>query len=166
LSIIRQSRATDEIPASYSDTTAVTLANILNYLVTCPPVCQHLQKVVDGIFPEGDEAFDYDKIKNIPYLDAIINETLRLKPVIPSGQPRLTPPGGLQVDEVWIPRDTIVSIPQWIMFRDERYFVRATEFLPERWLEEKDLLVKDERAFFPFSLGESFCLGMSHRLFW
>lgn len=111
--------------------------------------------MVDGLFPEGDKAFDYEKVKNIPYLDAIINETLRLKPVIPSGQPRLTPPGGLQVDEVWIPGDTIVAIPQWTIFRDERYFIRATEFLPERWLEEKDRLIKDERAFFPFSLGES-----------
>lgn len=67
---------------------------------------------------------------------------------------RVTPPQGLQIDEVWIPGDTIVVIPQWVIHRDERYFLRALEFLPERWLAEKGRLIKDERAFFPFQIGE------------
>lgn len=73
---------------------------------------------------------------------------------MPSGLSRVTPPQGLQIDEVWIPGDTIVVIPQWVIHRDERYFVRALEFLPERWLVEKGRLIKDERAFFPFQIGE------------
>jgi cytochrome P450 len=36
--------------------------------------------------------------------------------------------------------------------RDERYFDRADEFIPERWREQPEL-VKDRRAYFPFSMG-------------
>jgi len=92
----------------------------------------------------------------IPYIDAIIKETLRLKPVAPTGMSRTTPPEGLEIDGQWIPGNTIVVIPQYIMHRDERCFVRPSEFLPERWLDEgKDLLL-DDQAYFPFVLGMVF----------
>ena len=79
---------------------------------------------------------------------------LRLKPAVPSGQARVSPPEGLVIDDVWIPGDTNIIVPQHVLQRDERYFPRPLEFIPERWLDEgKDLMV-DDRAFFPFSIGK------------
>lgn len=49
----------------------------------------------------------------------------------------------------------IVIIPQHVIHRDERYFSRATEFLPERWLDEGKDLVVDKQAYLPFLIGES-----------
>lgn len=132
---------------SYSDTSAATLANIVYYLTSNPRVYQRLQKEVDEVNSNGGDA------SQIPYIDAIINETLRLKPVVPGGLARLTPPEGLTIDEVFIPGNIIVIVPQHVVHRDERNFDRALEFLPERWVDEGKEMHKDERAFFPFSLG-------------
>ncbi|KAJ5106780.1 hypothetical protein N7456_003455 [Penicillium angulare] len=136
-----------------SDTTGSTLANAFYFLTTHPEAYQRLQKEVDQMKASGGDA------SQIPYLDAIITETLRLKPVVPSGLKRLTPPEGLMVDEVWIPGKTIVITPQHVIHRDERNFERPLEFLPERWLEEGKHMHKDERAWFPFSLGHYSCVG-------
>ncbi|KAL2000530.1 hypothetical protein VTN02DRAFT_2951 [Thermoascus thermophilus] len=132
------------------------------YLASNQAAYQRLQDELDEAFPEGERSFSYNKAKHLPYLDAVVTETLRLKPAIPSGQPRVTPPEGVQVDEVWIPGDTVGIVPPWIIQRDERNFVRALEFLPERWLPEyKAQLIKDPRAYFPFQLGPYACVGKS-----
>lgn len=51
-----------------------------------------------------------------------------------------------------MPSDTIIIVPQYVVQRDDRYF-SSDEFIPERWLDEKDSLIKHEEAFFPFQLG-------------
>lgn len=89
-----------------------------------------------------------------------MTETLRLKPSVPSGNARVTPPEGLVIDEVRIPGDTIVIVPQYVVQRDERNYVRPLEFLPERWLEEGKDLVLNGRAFFPFTIGKDFYLRL------
>jgi cytochrome P450 family 628 len=50
--------------------------------------------------------------------------------------------------------------PNFSWYTDERYFERAAEFLPERWTTSPEL-VKDKRAFAPFTIGMSLCfLGL------
>jgi cytochrome P450 len=132
----------------------VILANALYFFASNPSVYRQLQKHVDRVFPDGDRSFLYEKVRDLPYLEAVINETLRLKPAVPSGQSRVTPREGLQVDEVWIPGDTNVIVPQYVIQRDDRNFPRGEEFIPERWLGEKKRdMVLNEQAFFPFQIG-------------
>ncbi|KAI3289225.1 hypothetical protein DTO002I6_6967 [Penicillium roqueforti] len=149
-----------------SDTTGTTLAHALYFLAKTPTAYKKLQKELSDVFGKVAEPsqFTNSKLQNLPYLEAVINETLRLKPAVPSGQPRLTPPEGLQIDEVWIPGNTIVVLPQYVLHRDERYFPSSLEFIPERWLDEKNNLVKHEEAFFPFQLGRYGCVGKQFAL--
>ncbi|KAJ5629814.1 hypothetical protein N7528_003471 [Penicillium herquei] len=142
-----------------SDTTGVTLAHAFYYLAKNPSKYKLLQKELDNALGTNPDQFTNDKLKDLPYLEAVINETLRLKPAVPSGQPRLTPPEGLQIDEVWIPGDTIIVLPQYVLQRDERHFSSGSEFIPERWLDEKKNLVKQDEAFFPFQQGRYGCVG-------
>lgn len=114
-------------------------------------VYKRLQREVD----EADGAQDI--AQPLPYLEAVVNETLRLKPVVPSGQWRVTPPEGLFIDEVWIPGNTIVVVPQYLLQRDARNFSQPLEFIPERWLEKDQGLVFDDKAFFPFTIGKRSC---------
>ena len=82
-------------------------------------------------------------------MDNIINETLRLKPPVPGGLPRVTPPQGLQIDEVYIPGDTVVGVPTYTLQRDPRYFEQPLEFIPERW----EGVNVEKSPFLPFSKG-------------
>jgi len=151
-----------QLTGIYSDTTGTTLANALYFLACNPTAYQRLQQEVDEAAIKGDAIFNNDISPSLPYLEAVITETLRLKPAVPSGQPRVTPTEGLVIDGTWIPGNTIVIIPQYVIQRDERFFVRASEFLPERWLDEgKDLV--NRQAYFPFVIGELFYISL--RLF-
>lgn len=46
-----------------------------------------------------------------PYLNAVINETMRLDSPGCTGGPRLTPPEGLEVDGIFIPGETLLFVP-------------------------------------------------------
>lgn len=107
------------------------------------------------MFPGGNQDWTYEKAKPIAYLDYIIQESLRLKPSVPAGLVRMTPPKGIQVDEVFIPGNTIVSVPTYTIQRDARYWDNPLVFIPERWE-----TIKPERSpWIPFGRGEYICAG-------
>lgn len=90
----------------------------------------------------------------VALLDAVINEVMRLHPPVPSGTQRMTPPEGLWISGRFIPGDTIVQVPSYTVFRDERSFEFPNEFIPERWTSRPEL-VKDKSVYIPFNIGKS-----------
>jgi cytochrome P450 len=120
-----------------------------------PRVFQKLQKLLAEVIPGGDAAWNYDAVKKVAYLDWIIHESLRLRPTVPIGLQRITPPQGIQLDEMFIPGNVMVSVPCYTIQRDGRYWDRPTEFLPERW-EGRD---PNKGANIPFSRGQMGCVG-------
>ncbi|KAL4867807.1 hypothetical protein BDV12DRAFT_209525 [Aspergillus spectabilis] len=136
-----------------SDTTAATLTNLFFHLAVEPTWQKKLQEELDGLSDLSQE-----RLTGIKTLEALINETLRLHPAVPSGTQRLTPPEGLQIGERYIPGNVMVCIPTHTLFRDERVFARPNEFLPERWTTQLEL-VKEPSAFIPFNAGPYSCVG-------
>ena len=110
---------------------------------------------MDHEFPQGYSSWTYNKAKGVPYIDYIIHETLRLRPAVPMGFLRQTPPQGLQIDEIFIPGDVIVNVPTYTIHRDSRYFYDAAKFIPERWEE----LSPDTAAYLAFQRGPFTCSG-------
>lgn len=135
-----------------SDTTASAIAGFFYYLTAHPRVYRKLQGLLSAAFPDGDGSYTAAAAAEIPYIDAIINETMRLQPPVPINLTRTTPAEGLTIDGVYIPGDITVSVATWAIQRDPRYFARPLEFIPERWTEQPEL-VHDARAFIPFSIG-------------
>jgi len=123
------------------------------YLASNPAIYIKLQVVLDSIFPGGDSNYSYTKAASIPYLDAIINEALRLQPPAISSLPRVTPTDGLTIGGVYVPGDTIVSVPPYTINRDPRYWEKPAEFIPERWTDENPGLIKDRSVYTPFLIG-------------
>ncbi|KAL1642635.1 hypothetical protein SLS58_005406 [Diplodia intermedia] len=84
-----------------SDTTSNTLINALYYLSRHPRHWRALQASLAALFPGGPASFTYARLAaglaDVPLLDAVINETMRLKPATPGGNPRVTPPEGLRI---------------------------------------------------------------------
>lgn len=126
---------------------------------------QKLQQQLDKNFPNRERSYEYAEVRRLSYLDAILKETMRLKPAVPSGQPRVTPPGGLQIGDTWVRGDINVLVPQYSLQRDDQFFHRATELLPERWLEQKGNLILDEQTYFPFQFGKCHCDRIVQTLF-
>ncbi|KAK8062680.1 cytochrome P450, partial [Apiospora hydei] len=144
-----------------SDTTSTVLTNTLYFLASNPEIYHKLQDLVDtALKADGGDSTEvtHEKIKDIAYLDWLVQETLRLKPAVPSGVTRLTPPEGLQIDEVRVPGDTIVVVPMHSIQRDARYWGNggdAAAYRPERW----EGLSTEKAAWMAFNRGAGVCPG-------
>ncbi|PYH40506.1 cytochrome P450 [Aspergillus saccharolyticus JOP 1030-1] len=169
------------------DTTATTLATVIFYLARNPSIQHKLQAELDEaaqrLRQQGDdeatdsspEASYYRSISSLPYLRACINEALRLMPPVPGEIPRKTPLEGIHIplptpttpsstsvatpSTIFIPGDTIISVPVLPVQRDSRNYVHPDDFIPERWTDEKPELTLNRSAFMPFAAGAYTCAG-------
>ncbi|KAK3392843.1 cytochrome P450 [Podospora didyma] len=151
-----------------SETTATTLSGTMNYLIQHPDKLKVLADEVRKRFKTGSESdMTFDALRNIPYLNAVLSEGLRLCTPIPWILPRLVPLEGGTICGVFLPGGTPVSIQAYAMNRDPAYFHRADSFLPERWLpeastDEKSPYFGDRwEAMQAFSLGARSCMGQN-----
>lgn len=140
-----------------SDTTGIAMVNVMYYLLKNPEKFQRLREEVDAVMDADEIVAPYDKVKHLPYLRAVLDESLRLSPPSSFGLPRRTPPEGCQVGTEFIPGETSVSISAHVAHRDENVFPNSEAFIPERWLGDKGREL--QRGFVAFSAGARGCIG-------
>ncbi|KAI0812129.1 cytochrome P450 [Xylaria sp. FL0064] len=147
-----------------SETTATVLSGTLNYLINYPDKLEIMSNEIRTRFLAYED-ITLDALSSLPYLNAVINEGLRLCPPIPWILPRKVPPRSETVCGLWLPGGTPVSIQVYTLNRDPTCFHSAASFLPQRWLRKKisnsdSPFHKDQRdGFQPFSVGPRSCLG-------
>ncbi|KAK7192675.1 hypothetical protein DPSP01_006894 [Paraphaeosphaeria sporulosa] len=147
-----------------SETTATTLSGVMTQLLTHPEAYGKLVGEVRGeLKKEGD--ITLDALKNLPYLNACLNEAMRLCTATPFTLPRVVPKDGDMVCGTWIAGNTSVFILPWAVNRDPNLWHDAISFHPERWLpgamDGNSPFVNDRRdALHPFGEGPRKCIGM------
>lgn len=99
-----------------SDTTAATLTHMFYHFARDQSLVERLRKELAPL-QRDDGSYDVKELANVSLLNGIINETLRLHPVVPGGLSRKTPPNGIMIGETRIPGDVVVSVPAWTMGR-------------------------------------------------
>jgi cytochrome P450 len=138
-----------------SDTRAAAITCTWYLLLRNPHAYSRLKVEIDALFPNMEVPADATKLATQAlYLNAVINEAMRLFPPGASGPQRTAPSDGLVILDNYVPAGTMISVPTATVHRDARYFSHPDEFLPERWLNEtKREGVLNMNAFIPFSIG-------------
>lgn len=125
---------------------------ITYHLAANPHAQEKLQAELDAALGDGDPVATFDQVKRLPYLEAVINEALRIHSTSGIGLPRIVPQGGLTAAGQYFPEGTVLSVPTYTVHRDkEAWGEDADLFRPERWFEHDEKTL--QRAFNPFSFG-------------
>lgn len=117
-----------------SDTTSNTSCALLFHMLMHPECVKKLQAELDAALP-SDDVPTYEQVKNLTYLDMVIQETLRIHSTSSQGLPRLVPPGpGVEIAGHHFPQGTVLSVPAYTMHHSKEIWGKdADEFRPERW---------------------------------
>ncbi|KAH9949850.1 cytochrome P450 monooxygenase pc-bph [Amylocystis lapponica] len=142
-----------------SDTVSNSSSAIVYYVSRDRHVQEKLQAELDeALGVNADKFVEHDAVKYLPYINAVINEGLRLYSTIGGGLLRVVPEGGLNVLGQTFNEGTVLSVPAYVVHRDpDVWGLDAEEFRPERWL-EGDLKMLN-KAFTPYSVGPRACIG-------
>lgn len=126
---------------------------ITYHLAHNPEVQRKLQKELDEALGNNDDPVStFEEVKKLTYLQAVIDEALRIHSTSGVGLPRLVPEGGLTVCGQFFPEGTVLSVPTYTIHRDPNVWGEDVEaFRPERWFEQDKKLVQN--TFNPFSYG-------------
>ncbi|KAG7316184.1 hypothetical protein KOW79_021050 [Hemibagrus wyckioides] len=142
------------------ETSSSTLSFLFYNLASNPETMKKLQKEIDETFPNKAEV-DYDTVMNMDYLDAAVNESLRLYPV--ALRLERVCKKTIEINGLTIPKDTVVMIPTYALHRDPEFWPDPETFNPERFTKENKESI-EQYAYMPFGLGPRNCIGMRFAL--
>ncbi|TEA19177.1 Cytochrome P450 monooxygenase BOT4 [Colletotrichum sidae] len=138
------------------ETTATFLAAVTYYLLRNPVYLSKVQEGIRARFSSYDEV-NATAARQLAYLQAVINEGLRLYAPGSQGFPRIS--AGMKVGDVYVPAGAEVFTHAWTLTHSEQYFSDPLVFKPERWLDSYSTDVREASQ--PFSMGPRGCLGQN-----
>ena len=111
------------------------------------------EKVLDKLKTEISTAEDLNTLLKLPYLDAVVNETLRIDPIVPDVLRTLSV--DKKIGEYTYPAGTHLAVVTALIHSREDLYPEPDKFNPERWLNQKTR----PWTFFPFGGGARRCIG-------
>jgi cytochrome P450 family 110 len=133
------------------ETTAATMAWVVNRLITHPDVMERARAEV--LLVLGDQQLDSSHVGKLKYVEAVINETMRLDPVVPNIGRALTRP--LTIAGRELPAGVTIAPCIYLVHRRPELWPNYDQFNPDRFLETR----QSPYTFFPFGGGARRCLG-------
>ncbi|XP_058566465.1 cytochrome P450 3A12-like isoform X1 [Neofelis nebulosa] len=138
------------------ETTSTSLSFLVYELATHPDVQQKLQEEIDATFPDKAPP-TYDALVQMEYLDMVLNEALRLYPIV--GRLERVCKRDVEISGVFIPKGAVVMVPTFTLHRDLDLWPEPQEFCPERFNKKnKDSI--NPYIYLPFGTGPRNCIGM------
>jgi len=155
-----------------ADTTSSHILTLILAFAKYPHVVKKAQAEIDRICDSG-RAPQWSDFKSLPYINCIVKEGLRWKPVAPLGLPHR-----VKQDDIYkgmlIPKDSTIFISSYALNSDERYFKDPDIFDPDRFVAYTETsnhytsLPGDERDHYSYGAGRRSCPGihMAERSQW
>lgn len=151
-----------------SDTTAIVIAASIFYFLQKPDILNKVLEEVRGNFSSVGEITGVRSMKNLVFLRACVEETLRMSPPVTAPLPRKVQPGGMMFEGNYLPAGTEVGTGAYAMHHNEEYYPDSFSYIPERWIvdpkatsgiQTKESVDTAREAFCAFSYGVRGCVG-------
>jgi cytochrome P450 len=149
-----------------SDTTAISLRSVFYNLIRNPTRLAKLHAELEEVEERrgkkrSDTLFTWDEVRELPYLRAVINESLRTHPAVGLALERIVPAGGLHHGDMDIPAGTNIGCNAWVLHLDEEVWgPNPGDWIPERWIDassaQKSVM---KNSLFSFGAGARTCTG-------
>lgn len=142
-----------------SDTTSNSSCALLYHVLRTPGVLTKLRAELDAAIPSDIAVPAFEMVRDLPYLQCVINEALRHHSTSGIGLPRQVPDDspGVWIKGYCFPAGTVLSVPTYTIHHSKEIWGEdADEFRPERW---ETVTPKQKNAFMPFSYGPRACVG-------
>lgn len=146
-----------------ADTTAAALTAIFYCLLKNPATLQKLREEISEAREAGNLASPptFKEGYALPYLQAVIQEAMRMHAPVGLPLQRVVPSGGYHISGHFFPAGTVVGVSVPAIHIDTSIFGNdAATFRPERWLDQdKEKVAIMQRYWMPFGLGSRTCIG-------
>lgn len=159
-----------------TETTAWALSVMIFYVLNDSQVLRELRDELEAAIPDVDERVSWNRLEQLPYLNAVICEGLRLSYGVSTRLQRINPVGPLilktqvssgmtedesvKVEHV-IPAGTPVGMTATLIHHHPVLFSNPEKFQPERWLDEQGRRHHHlDKYLLSFSRGSRQCIGI------
>jgi cytochrome P450 len=126
-----------------------------------PDVLQKLQTELESVMPAKNASANLSVLEPLPYLNAVINEGLRLSHGTMHRLSRVHPQNVLKFNDLVIPPNTPVAMTPYFLHMNPNLFPQPRKFDPERWLgKDPKEIERLQKYIGNFGRGSRQCVGM------
>ncbi|XP_030527451.1 cytochrome P450 78A4-like [Rhodamnia argentea] len=141
-----------------TDTVAILLEWIMARMVLHPEIQARAQQELDMHVDQDRHVRDSD-ILSLPYLQAIVKETLRMHPPGPLLSWARLAVHDVHVGKTFIPAGTMAMVNMWAITHDPAIWKDPWAFRPDRFIEEDVSIMGSDMRLAPFGSGRRVCPG-------
>ncbi|XP_038907013.1 flavonoid 3'-monooxygenase CYP75B137-like [Benincasa hispida] len=142
-----------------TDTSSNTIEFAMAEIMKNPKVAEKAMEELTVVVGK-QSIVEESHIQSLPYLKAVMKETLRLHPILPLLAPHC-PSQTTIISNYTIPKVSRVFVNVWAIQRDPNHWENPLEFDPERFLNGKFDIYGSDFRYFPFGSGRRNCAGIS-----
>lgn len=120
-----------------------------------------LKVELGNVMVDPNARVDLKTLEKLPWLTAVVKESLRIAAIVTSRLPLVSPKEPLRYLSWEIPSGTPVSMTLRDVLLDPAVFENPMDFVPERWLSSNPNLDRINKAYVPFGRGGRMCIGVN-----
>ncbi|MFS8004638.1 Germacrene A hydroxylase [Helianthus anomalus] len=140
-----------------TDTSSATVEWAISELIRCPRAMEKVQAELRQAL-NGKERIKEEEIQDLPYLNLVIRETLRLHPPLPLVMPRECRQA-MNLAGYDVANKTKLIVNVFAINRDPEYWKDAESFNPERFENSNTTIMGADYEYLPFGAGRRMCPG-------